>query len=63
MSLLRTIRFWSGTGTQDGPAIFAAQALLTTVFGFAGLWLLFRSGRRAETRCSRCHCYCFRCHI
>jgi len=49
MSLLRTIRFWSGTGTQDGPAIFASQALLTTVFGFAGLWLLFRSGRRAET--------------
>ena len=49
MSLLRTIRFWSGTGTQNGSALFAAHALLTTVFGFAGLWLLFRSGRRAET--------------
>ncbi len=49
MSLVRTFRFWSGTGTQDGSALFAAHALLTTVFGFAGLWLLFRSGRRAET--------------
>jgi 4-amino-4-deoxy-L-arabinose transferase-like glycosyltransferase len=49
MSLLRTLRFWSGTGTEDGSALFAVHALLTTVFGFAGLWLLFRSGRRAET--------------
>jgi hypothetical protein len=48
MSLLRTVRFWSGTGTQDGSALFAAHALLTTLFGFAGLCLLIRSGRRAE---------------
>ena len=48
-TLLRTLRFWTGTGTQNGSALFAAHALLTTLFGFAGLWLLFRSRRRAET--------------
>jgi hypothetical protein len=49
MSSMRTLRFWSGTGTRNGSALFAAYALLTTIFGFAGLRLLFRSGRRAET--------------
>jgi 4-amino-4-deoxy-L-arabinose transferase-like glycosyltransferase len=45
LTAIRTVRFWSGTGSHPGSAIFAAHALFTTVLGFCGLWLLARSRR------------------
>jgi hypothetical protein len=46
LSLRRAYRFWTGTGYVDGPVIYELHALLTTVFGFAGLVLIYR--RRAR---------------
>jgi hypothetical protein len=45
MTARRVIRFWSGTGTQHGSCVYAIHALATTLFGFAGMWMLRR--RRA----------------
>ena len=45
MTAVRMVRFWSGTGTQHGSCVYAIHALATTLFGFAGLWMLRR--RRA----------------
>jgi 4-amino-4-deoxy-L-arabinose transferase-like glycosyltransferase len=42
MTAVRAVRFWSGTGTQHGSFIFELHALATTLFGFAGVWLLRR---------------------
>jgi len=36
----RAVRFWSGTGTQNGSKLFAVHATLTTMFGCAALALL-----------------------
>lgn len=47
MTAVRAKRFWTGTGSRGGSAIFAMHASFTTVFGFAGLWLLARSRRYA----------------
>lgn len=47
MTAVRTKRFWTGTGSRNGSTIFAIHAVFTTVFGFAGLWLLARSRRYA----------------
>jgi len=46
LSLLRAIRFWSGTGTRDGSWVFAAHAMFTTCFGFVGVWRLFKRNVR-----------------
>jgi hypothetical protein len=42
---VRFIRFWTGTGTQDGSVIFAIHALLTTTLGLAGIWRLVKKRR------------------
>lgn len=42
MTAVRVVRFWSGTGTQHGSRVYALHALATTLFGFAGLWMLRR---------------------
>jgi len=42
LSLRRFYRFWAGTGNQDGSPAFEIHALLTTVFGVAGLVLIYR---------------------
>jgi len=42
MTAVRVVRFWSGTGTEHGSFIFELHALATTLFGFAGLWMLRR---------------------
>ena len=45
LSTIRFVRFWTGTGSKDGSAIFALHALLTTSLGFIGLWRLLRAHR------------------
>ena len=41
----RILRFWTGTGNQKGSLLFAMHACLGSLFGMAGLWLLFRTGQ------------------
>lgn len=45
MSLLRCFRFWTGTGNLKGSPAYVLHACLTTLFGFAGLLLLYRRSR------------------
>jgi hypothetical protein len=47
LTTARFIRFWTGTGTRDGSAIFAIHALLTTSLGFFGIWRLVMKHRLA----------------
>ena len=47
LTLRRTFRFWTGTGSRGGSPIFALYASFTTLFGFCGLWLLLRERRYA----------------
>ncbi len=47
LSLRRCFRFWSGTGNVAGPRIYEIHALLTTLLGFAGLFILYRNRMRA----------------
>src|SRR5580704_1404943 len=47
LSSVRFIRFGTGTGSEDGPAIFAIHALLTTTLGSIGIWRLVRNRRRS----------------
>jgi 4-amino-4-deoxy-L-arabinose transferase-like glycosyltransferase len=37
LSAVRTLRFWTGTGTQSGSLLFGIHATLTTLTGIAGL--------------------------
>jgi hypothetical protein len=46
LSLRRAYRFWAGTGNLDGSPVYEVHALLTTVFGFAGLALAYRRRMR-----------------
>jgi hypothetical protein len=46
LSLRRACRFWTGAGNANGPFIFELHALLTTVFGFVGLVLVYRRRER-----------------
>jgi hypothetical protein len=46
LSLRRAYRFWTGTGNADSSFLFTLHALLTTVFGFAGLVLVYRRRSR-----------------
>jgi 4-amino-4-deoxy-L-arabinose transferase-like glycosyltransferase len=45
LSAVRFVRFWTGTGNQDGSVIFTLHAVLTTSLGFMGIWRLVREGR------------------
>ena len=47
LTMLRIIRYWAGTGAKGGSPIFALHAVLTTGFGFFGLWMLYRQRRFA----------------
>ena len=47
LSVRRFFRFWSGTGNLESSRVFEVHALLTTVFGFTGLFILLRNRRRA----------------
>lgn len=47
LSSRRFYRFWTGTGNVDSPVVYEIHALLTTMFGFAGLVLIYRKGMRA----------------
>jgi hypothetical protein len=51
LTTVRLVRFWSGTGTRNGPRLFLLHATLTTLLGLAGLWLLSRSARQHLTPC------------
>jgi hypothetical protein len=41
----RFVRFWTGTGTQNGSALFALHATSTTLLGVIALALLLRRRR------------------
>ena len=41
----RVVRFWAGTGSEDGSALFMIHAVLTTTLGLAGWWMLVRQRR------------------
>jgi hypothetical protein len=43
----RTLRFWTGTGTSNGSALFALHATFTGLFGWIGVGLLARRRRYA----------------
>jgi 4-amino-4-deoxy-L-arabinose transferase-like glycosyltransferase len=45
LSMVRVVRFWTGSGGKDGPAIFVIHAVLTTSLGLVGIWYLFKSRR------------------
>jgi hypothetical protein len=47
LSMVRFLRFWTGTGSKDGSVFFAIHAVLTTFLGLFGLWRLLREGRRS----------------
>jgi 4-amino-4-deoxy-L-arabinose transferase-like glycosyltransferase len=47
MTMIRTKRFWTGTGSRNGSSLFAIHAIFTSLFGFAGLWLIAKSKRYA----------------
>jgi hypothetical protein len=42
LSTRRFYRFWTGTGNLESPPIYEIHALMTTIFGFAGLIVLYR---------------------
>jgi hypothetical protein len=46
LSLRRAYRFWAGTGNLHESPFYEIHALLTTVFGFAGLALIYRRRMR-----------------
>jgi 4-amino-4-deoxy-L-arabinose transferase-like glycosyltransferase len=45
LTAVRFVRFWAGTGSKDGSIFYAIHALLTTSFGFMGIWRLVRARR------------------
>jgi hypothetical protein len=45
LSAVRFLRFWMGTGSQDGSVVFVIHAALTTSLGLIGLWRLVRERR------------------
>ena len=47
LSARRFYRFWTGTGNADGSPFYAVHAVLTTVFGFAGVALMYLRRMRA----------------
>jgi hypothetical protein len=51
LSARRVLRFWTGTGTQNGSALFAIYATFTTLFGLIGLWQITRARRYTLAAC------------
>jgi 4-amino-4-deoxy-L-arabinose transferase-like glycosyltransferase len=45
LSSVRFVRFWTGTGSKDGSAVFAIHALLTSCLGAVGMWRLWQRDR------------------
>jgi hypothetical protein len=45
LSSIRFVRFWTGTGSQDGSGVFAIHALLTSGLGAVGMWRLWQRRR------------------
>ena len=41
----RLLRFWTGTGNQDGSIVFTLHAVLTTTLGLIGMWRLYHTRR------------------
>jgi hypothetical protein len=46
MTARRAYRFWAGTGNVNASPVYEIHALLTTIFGFAGLVLIYRRRSR-----------------
>jgi 4-amino-4-deoxy-L-arabinose transferase-like glycosyltransferase len=51
LSIRRMLRFWTGSGTQNGSPLFILYASFTTIFGLLGLWRLIRTRRYALAAC------------
>lgn len=47
LTAIRAIRFWTGSGTQNGSIFFAIHAIFTSLTGMAGLIFLIKSRRVA----------------
>ncbi len=47
LTLRRVYRFWSGSGNKDSNITYLIHAIFTTLFGFLGLYFLYRNGQRA----------------
>lgn len=47
MTARRVARFWIGTGNTETSPVFPIHAILSSCFGFAGLLLAWRRGKRA----------------
>jgi hypothetical protein len=45
LSTVRFIRFWTGTGNQEGSVFFPLHAVLTTSLGWMGIWRILKSSR------------------
>jgi 4-amino-4-deoxy-L-arabinose transferase-like glycosyltransferase len=45
LSAVRFLRFWTGTGSENGSVVFAVHAVLTTSLGLIGLWRLLNERR------------------
>ena len=45
LSSIRFVRFWSGTGSQDGSVVYAIHALLTSCLGAVGMRRLWHRRR------------------
>ena len=45
LTAIRVVRYWAGTGAKGGSPVFAVHAVLTTVFGLLGLWMLYKQRR------------------
>jgi hypothetical protein len=46
LSSVRFLRFWTGTGSNDGSVFYAIHAVLTTSLGCLRVWRLMRERRR-----------------
>lgn len=47
LTALRFVRFWTGTGTENGSPVYGLGATCTAILGLIGLASLFRSGQRS----------------
>jgi 4-amino-4-deoxy-L-arabinose transferase-like glycosyltransferase len=45
LTMVRIIRYWTGTGTKNGSVLFALHAVLTTGLAAMGLWRLLQRRR------------------
>ena len=47
MTARRVFRFWTGTGNVVGSGVYAVHAIVTTVFGWLGLWFVWKQRSRS----------------